>query len=284
MRWRNCSGFVLILAAGLLLTGCFDVDVESTFEEDGSARHVYTATFEREALNEFGDLADEIDPETDFEESEETARELGYETERIDTDEHIGIRLSKTIEDNADLGQILNEIFTAAGEDPVTAFSGSYTRDGNVHRINIIVDGDDLFSEGMEEDESFSPAMLSSFITLTYTARLPGELRIEETNGRILPDGRVQWDIPLSGTETFVAVSETEGGSNLLLILGVLALLFLFIGGAVLLALFLFLRSRRAPATTPAPAEPAYQTGPDAPTAPLPPIQPEQEKRDDLNF
>ncbi len=291
MRWKTLPGLILCLAAGLILTSCYTVDIESAFEEDGSALHTYTATIDRASLEELGELASEFDMD-DFETSAAEAREQGFDAEAIDTDEHVGVRLSTTVEDNTNLGQVLNDIFTAGGEgeEAVTAFSGTYTIDGRVHTLNLTVDGNMLFGEEIPEDEGISPEMLNAFITMTYSVRLPGEVRVAETDGRILPDGRVQWDLPLSGSATFNAVSETESERSWLLLLGIVGLLTLFIAGAVGLFLFLFLRGRRS--QEPAPAAPAaypetYGPGPDAPTTELPNVESPpsaQKKPDDLNF
>lgn len=266
MRWKNLPGMVLFAAIGLLLTSCLTVEVESEFDEDGSAVHVYQATIDREAMAEFGEMADEAETEAEFEQSAEAARDLGYEVEQIDTEQHIGLRLSREYEDSEDVGRILNDLFSVGSDEPVSAFSGSFTQDGDTHTLDVTIDGAALAGEDLTEEEGISPAMLSGFITMTYTVRMPGELDEDATNGRILDDGRVQWDLPLTGTETFIAVSETEGeGVSPLLLAGVIGLLFLFIAGAALLALFLIMRNRRAqraPAT--------YGADPDAPTAPFP--------------
>lgn len=263
MRWKNVLNVVLFAAVGLLLTSCLTVEAESEFEEDGSASHSYSATIDREAMAEFGEMADPAETEADFDEAAEAAREQGYEVEEIDTEEHFGLRLSRDYEDSADVGAILNELFSVGAEEEVTAFSGGFTQDGNTHTLELTVDGAGLTGEELTEEEGISPALLSGFITMTYTARMPGEIDEEATNGRILEDGRVQWDLPLTGAETFTAVSETEGASTLLL-LGVIGLLFVFIGGAALLALFLYLRSRR---TEPAAAPYPHAVDPNKPPA-----------------
>jgi hypothetical protein len=273
-RRKKIPALMLLLAAGLLFSSCFTVAVESDFAEDGSARHVYQATVDREAMGEFGDMAEELDPSEDFDESEQAAREQGYEVERIDTDTETGIRLIKTVEDNENLGQVLNDIFTAGGDDEMDAFSGNYIRDGNTHRLNVTISDNGLLGDELE-DEGISPAMLSGFFTMTYTVRMPGTLNEEETNGRILEDGRVQWDIPLTGAATFIAVSETEGDGVGLLMWGILGVLLLaFVGSAVLLAVVLLMRNRRATETAQsAPVATSPYAGPDAPTAPLPQTQ-----------
>lgn len=264
---RHSRGIVGAIAAALLMTSCITVSVESEFDEDGSARHVYTATVERDVLAEFGETG--INPEEDFAEAEEEAQAAGYEVERIDTDEELGLRISKTVEDNADLGQVINDFFSAGdteGGQPVTAFIGSFIQDGDTHTLELTVDGDSLFGDELGTgDEEIPASMLSSLIEMTYSVRMPGEINTEETNGRILPDGRVQWDLPLSGTETFRAVSETEGDAfPLAMVLGGSALLLLIVGGAV----FVLLRGRQTPAV--APVAPAPYADPEAPTTQLP--------------
>lgn len=281
MRRKLIFRCVLFSAVALLLTSCFTVEVESDFAEDGSGVHVYQATIERAALDEFGEMADEAEFEDGFDESEEVARQMGYDVQRIDNDEYFGIRLSRPYEDSENVGRILNDLFTLGADQPVTAFSGTFTQDGNTHTLNVSVNGSELFGE-IEEEEGISPAMLNAFITMTYTVRMPGEIDEDATNGRILPDGRVQWDLPLTGTQNFIAVSETEGdGIGTLMLLGVIGLLFLFIGGAALLALFLFLRSRKPQPAAEAP--PGY-IDPDAPTAPYPHATEDPNKPSTLNY
>jgi hypothetical protein len=284
MRRNVISRFVLFSAIALLLTSCFTVEVESDFEEDGSGVHVYQATLEREAMEEFGGLSDEEEVQDDFEETERVARQMGYDVERIDNDEYLGVRLSRPYEDSENVGRILNDLFTLGADQPVTAFDGTFTQDGNTHTLDLTVNGSELFGDDIEEEEGISPAMLSAFITMTYTVRMPGEIDEDATNGRILPDGRVQWDLPLTGTENFVAVSETEGdGVGTLVLLGVIGLLILFIGGAALLALFLFLRSRRTEPAA-APVSPAGSVDPDAPTAPYPHATGDPNKPPTVNY
>jgi hypothetical protein len=281
MRWKNVPGFVLLLAAGLLLASCFTIEFESTFDEDGSGVHVYQATIERDAMDEFGGMDDEFELDEGFDESEETARMMGYDVERIDTEELIGIRLSRSYEDSENVGQILNDLFAVGADEPTSAFTGTFTQDGNTHTLNLTVSGTELFGEELDE-EGLSPAMLSSFFTMTYTVRMPGDLVEAETNGRILDDGRVQWDIPLTGSQTFTAVSETEGGglSTLVLVL-VIVLLFFFIGGAALIALLLLMRNRRRTPDEPVAANPA---DPDAPTAPFPHARQEPDEPPSENY
>lgn len=277
MRVHRIPVLVLLLAVGLLVSSCIEVKVESDFEEDGSARHVFEFTMERQALEELGEMGEEaLDIQDDFSESQREAENAGYEAELIDTDELLGMRISKTVEDNSDLGQVINDLYSvgAEGEGATTAFSGSYTSDGDTHTLTLTVDGTSLMGEEVSDSEmEIPPAMMSNFLDMSYTVRMPGELVEDETNGRILPDGRVTWDLPLSGTATFTAVSRTESSAASVLMWVVLGgLLLLFIGGAAGLVVFLLMRARKAPAAAPAGAPPPpYRVDPEAPTSQLPP-------------
>lgn len=267
VTWKKIRGVSLLLIAGLLLSSCINMAVESEFNEDGSARHTYRVTIERAMLDQFSGmgLEGDFDLDTDFQEAEEAARELGLDVERIDTDDEVGLRLTLEVDDNSDLGQVLNDLFSAGAEggEVITAFSGAFSQDGDTNSLNLTIDGAALMGEEMET-EGISADMLGNMITMTYTVRLPGEINQEETTGRILPDGRVQWDLPLSGTESFIASSQSESsGSSAGTILLVGFLLLLFIGGAVGLALFVYLRGRQTPAPVPVTTH-----DPDAPNRP----------------
>lgn len=248
---KRIRGLTLLLVAGLLLSSCINMAVESEFNEDGSARHSYQVTIQRDMLDQFEDMGEQLDPEADFEDAAEAARELGLNVERIDTEEEIGLRLTLEVDDNSNLGQVLNDLFSAGSEaeEPISAFAGAFEQDGDIHTLDLTIDSEGLFGEDMQT-EGISPDMLGNFFNMTYTVRLPGEINEEETTGRILPDGRVQWDLPLTGSESFIASSQSESsGASAGSILLVGLLLLLFIGGAVGLALFIYLRGRQTPAT-----------------------------------
>jgi hypothetical protein len=89
----------------------------------------------------------------------------------------------------------------------------------------------------------FDPDMMRQFMDFTYTVSMPGE--ITEHNGNNLGAGRVQWEIPLQGSETFYAESEEGSGFSLALILGVgigaVALALIVVGGIILM------RPKKAP-------------------------------------
>lgn len=260
---RNAPGFVGFLALALLLASCVTISAESEFHEDGSASHVYEFTMEKALLSEAGEDLD-LDLEGDFQEMEEQLRDTGYVVDWIDTDEHIGSRVSITAEDGRNVGEALNGLFSVGadgGEQPVNAFLGAFEQDGNAYTLDLTVDSDSLFAEELDGDQlgggpDMSAAMLGSMIEMTYTVRLPGEIDLEETNGQMMEDGRVQWDIPLSGSTAFLAVSETEGDdASTLLILGGVGLLLLLAVGAAAAGLVL-MRRKPAPVAAPAYADP----------------------------
>jgi hypothetical protein len=115
---------------------------------------------------------------------------------------------------------------------------------------------------------------MEELLEMTYTIKLPGEL--QETNGEELPDDRIQWTLPVDGTLEMTAVSETEGGGALTLILVLLGIgALLLIGIVAVVALLLFSR-RKAEVAPAAPADPTpeWMTNPPAPSGVDPSTQP----------
>jgi hypothetical protein len=100
---------------------------------------------------------------------------------------------------------------------------------------------------------------MDSFFDITYTATLPGE--ISETNGTDLGNGKVEWELPMTGKTEIMAISEEGSASSggLLIIGGLIALLLL--GGVA--GVFLLTRRR-----TPAPAASAGSFSPNPSVAP----------------
>ena len=251
-------GMVLSLA----LAGCVQIEMESDFESDGSATHSLSTAIDRSFLDDEM-MAGELEGELDFDEIEREGEAAGFDVERIDESDRVGVRLSTQVDDNSDLGDVLNDLFNATADeiDQVDAFSGSFTESGGglggaTYRFELTVDGDALFDDGEDEfddelDMDFGADMMRQFIDLTYTVSMPGE--ITDHNGTELGAGRVQWQIPFQGSESFFAESEDEGGLSLALIggiaVGLLAVILVVIGA------FVLMRGRSAP-TQPAGAAP----------------------------
>jgi hypothetical protein len=249
---RFLAPALLAIALAFALAACIQIEVESEFESDGSGTHSLTSTIDRSIM---GDemLAGELEGEIDFDEARRQGEEAGFEVEEIDTADRIGIRLTTSVEDNSDLGEVLNQLFAASSGEgpPVDGFSGGFSESGgfggSTYRFELTVDGDALFEEEFDdevEDElddefgmDFGPEIMRQFLDLTYTVSMPGE--ITEHNGRELGAGRVQWDIPFQGVETFYAESEEGSTFSLALIIaigvGVLALALIIVGGIVLM-------------------------------------------------
>ncbi len=292
LRTRTTVIFASIAAALLILSGCVSMEMESEFNEDGGATHSMALTIDQGDFAELGDLGGEgeLDPFSDFDEMEEQAAAEGFRVERIEDGDIVGVRLIYDVDDSSDLGEQLNRMFNtgAAEGEEVSPFSGTFEKDGDDYTIDLVVDGtaltdtagDDL---GDTEDLGLS---LDTIFDFSYSARLPGEIDEEETNGRIASDGTITWDLPLDGTETLTAVSSTGGdGVNVLLILIVVGIIVLGLIALAAVAFFVLMNRRGsdpAVATAGAPAPPpppsASTYGADQPTQPsMPTVQDPQD-------
>lgn len=261
---RRCHTFVTLLSLVIVLlitSSCATVAMESDFREDGSARHTVETTIEKGALEQLASIAgaDISQIFTAQDEAERRAEEAGLEYERIDTDRLIGARVSKTVDDARDIGATFNQLISQAtagvGGDGAErlqavdgAVTGTYTQDGDRASIDMMVDSDRILGvlgglAGGDGSLPISIDQLSSFVDITYTASLPGE--IVETNGGQVDDNTALWDIPLTGQTRIIAVAEGSGsgGSSLLPLIGLLVLLALLLGAAV----FFFVVMQRRP-------------------------------------
>jgi hypothetical protein len=289
-RHTGLTGIVLLLAA-LALAGCVSVDIESDFDQEGGARHAMAITIDQSS---FEGLGEELDPAEGLDELREQAAQEGFEVEAIEDGDIVGTRIIANVDDASNLGDDLNRMLNVGEDDTedVFPFSGTFQKDGGVYTLELTVDGDEL-SGGASADlggEDLGIGM-EQILEMTYVVRLPGEIDELSGPGVELEDGRVEWQLPLEGTETLRVVSKTDEGSSfgwlLWVVLGLLLLAAL--GG---LAYFLFSRGRKRSAATgpsnPDPAVAAYPavgmmanepatnpgTEPTVPTAPLSPDQP----------
>jgi hypothetical protein len=261
-----------LLCLGLLLSSCVTMAVESDFEGDGPATHSMTFTIDTSSL---GSLGQDVDPTEGLDEAEDAAEREGYRVEQIRDGDIVGMKISIDVEDSSDLGQVLNNLYNAQSTEdtgePITPFSGTFSEEDGEYRLELTVDGDELV-QGAGEDlgEGQAPEDfgfdLATIFDMTYTANMPGDIDEDETNGEILDDGRVQWELPLTGVETLTAVSSADDDDSNLLI-------WLLIGGIILLGLigvaavvFIIFMGRRS--TAPATAGPeSPEPGPGAPPA-----------------
>jgi hypothetical protein len=227
--------------------------MDSEFNEDGSARHAFEATIDRDGLDQLNSFGGEATDTFDPEDGREQAEAAGFDYTAIDTDDEVGSRIAKTFDDGEQVGAAFDEMFGAGADEgaevPVGAVTGTFVKDGDEYRLNLTIDSDLLFSssgvtEDSEEAEDLGFGDLSSFIDITYTATMPGE--ISETTGTDLGDGKVKWDLPLTGKSEISAVSKagSSGSGATIAIVGLVALL--LVGGLV--AGYLFTR-RRTPSS-----------------------------------
>lgn len=264
---RLSKSAVSIVLAMLVLAACVEVQMESEYNEDGSARHAFETTIDREGFDQLAALGGEGEGEFSFspEDGREQAEAAGFDYTPIETDDKVGSRIAKTFEDGEQVGMAFDEMFAANTDEgtdvPLGAVTGTFVQDGNEYRLNLTINSDILFvdsgaAEGVE-DTGFGD--LSDFVDITYIATMPGE--ISETNGTDLGNGKVEWELPLSGTTEISAVSTTggNGGSGgLIAILGLVALL--LIGGLV--AGYLFTRRRTPAVATAGSTDTTYTTQP----------------------
>lgn len=288
---RRRSAFILasMLATLLILSGCVTMDMESEFDEDGGATHTMELTINMSDFEGLGDLGGEgeLDPFENFEETEQMAEERGFRAERIEEGDVVGVRLIQEVDDSTNLGDQLNAMFNAGAADgeEISPFSGTFEQDGDDYTLNLTVDGSaltDTAGEDLGDTEDLGIG-LDTIFEFTYTARLPGEIDEEATNGQIASDGSITWDLPLEGSETFTAVSSTDdGSSNLLLILIVIGVIVLGLIALAAVAFFILMNRRGsdpAAATVGGPAPPPpppTSYGADQPTQPSIPTVPDE--------
>jgi hypothetical protein len=256
-RISRLPAVVVGVVFAVLLAGCVDVQFESDFADDGSAVHAFQMTIEREGLEQLESFGGEAEMTFDPEDGREQAEAAGFDFEPIDTDDEVGSRVSKTFDDGWQVGASFDEMLTSTADEgaalPVGAVTGTLVEEDGEYRLNLTIDSDILFAEtpasgeDAEEVEDMGFGSMESFFDITYTATLPGE--ISETNGTDLGDGKVEWELPLTGTTELTAVSEegSDSSGGLLIIGGLIVLLLL--GGVA--GVFLLTRRRTSgPATS----------------------------------
>jgi hypothetical protein len=268
-RISRLPAVVFGVVFAILLAGCVDVRFESDFSDDGSAVHAFQMTIEREGLEQLESFGGEAEMTFDPEDGREQAEAAGFDFEPIDTDEEVGSRVSKTFENGWEVGASFDEMLTSTADEgaalPVGAVTGTLVEEDGEYRLNLTIDSDILFAdtpasaEESEEVEDMGFGSMDSFFDITYTATLPGE--ISETNGTDLGNGKVEWELPMTGKTEIMAISEegSESSGGLLIIGGLIALLLL--GGVA--GVFLLTRRR-----TPAPAASAGSFSPNPSVAP----------------
>ncbi len=238
LRVVGLLGSVLLIAAAA--SACMKMDVQSDFTEEGGATHSLRFTMSKETLQAMGVSEEQLQQQL----QPTMTPPPGVTFEQVNTEQELGFVMRTSVDDASDLGSQLNELLTSGGEGtPTTSFSGSFRRDGNRYTLDLTFDADAFFNQaGEATGEQVPTQMLSQMLTITYTARLPGE--VKEHNGTLLEDGRIQWTLPYSGTMRMTARSETAGvlsGTLLLVVAAAVA------GGLALVGAGIVLITRRRP-------------------------------------
>jgi hypothetical protein len=255
---RPVRTVLVVILAGLMMSGCVTADFGSTFTAEGVATHSLTVLFQR------GGIAD-LDLrrlERQLEAAEARASADGYTVEPISTSSQLGIRISGTTRDVADTGASLNGLYNSLVRDaggPIAPFSGGFDREssaigGTTFVLTLAVDGELLFRSVQE----FGPgnrqlqtrAGVDDIVSFSYTATMPGTIR--STDGETDGSSTVRWHIPIEGTTMLHATStagrDTPWGVIVLTVGGALLLVALVSGA---LAWLMLHRHRRGRATIP---------------------------------
>lgn len=264
-QFHRALSFGLVLMAVLLLAGCVNVGVESEFHADGSADHTLELRLPRDIVDQVSDqLGQEINPDTIFEAVEQQAAASGLETERIETTDEIGIRITAPdIQDNSDLGAILMSMLPAQVEAPTGVFEGSYTvMDGEYH-LDLTVDGSQLVNQltqsaGLGDVPMLSPAAL---LDISYTATLPGRIDKDRTNGQVVSSDQVRWSIGMDEKVTMTAVATDDEGETPWLLYGIAGAIVLALLAGVAVLLFVITGRKGAiPKQSPTSSQPTGST------------------------
>jgi hypothetical protein len=277
---RRAVPAVAILAAILLLSGCFTLESNVTINDDATADLEVVAIFDTERLSRFAELfgedaagMEDLSPDELFSEFtggddlcgefEDTYAGYDIESEDIVDGQQVGGRC--TIR-----GVPIDEL-QDVGEDS----SLTITQDGAITTFTAVLEGVDELTAGSEDVVDLLGVNLDELFSITFSATGPGSLGAN--NATSTSGSTATWKITpgapfvANGDATMNAEWSTEGGggSTWVIVLIVLAVL------AVLgLLAFLILRRKKGTGTeTPAPADPTAPPPPGgvmAPTAPMP--------------
>jgi hypothetical protein len=260
----------VVAFAILTLVGCARLQFRSEFREDGSATHTVLLLFERAELDQAAAPA----VEQSLADARAQAVADGFDVEAIDTERELGARVTDVVLDAEDTGAALNSLFNSIGggpdSAPIAPFQGTFGAEsgavgGAVFELELIVDGDLLLAsigQVAPSEQRFPQARnIEETLTVEFIAVMPGE--IKETNGTLLGEDTVRWQLPFNSISTLSATSKVgkEGSTAWFVVAAAVSA----VAAAALAALVgLILQRRRRQFRS------ALATAPTAPAAPLP--------------
>ncbi|SDN81938.1 LppM family (lipo)protein [Halobacillus aidingensis] len=195
---RKTGQVFMLLLLLTLLTACVEGDLKLKINKDGSGEHTVTAGVEKEALNRFGDRAENMMNSVSGE-----LESKGYEVEFYEENGFTGFRAKKEFEDVQELellpvsgGMTEAGVAPAIGNIPVemTTEGGLFT---TTYKVEAALD---LSNSGVIGGMQ---SLVADQLDFTFTLDLP--LKPKSHNADRVDGDELQWDIRTAG-ETNVMV------------------------------------------------------------------------------
>lgn len=228
MKIKKIFCLILILTLTILtLTGCVNVNYNVKVNKNGSGDITYTYGVQKSALEVM-----QISPETIVDDMKQEVTESEYNVESYETDTEVGFKATKHLED------VTTELSLEE------AFGEEYVTDSESNSLKIEKNGTKIkYSQNANIDLTNQEDVSYMGITMKYSVTLPGKVNIENTNGKILEDGKtIEWELTLG--EYNEISFEATGSTNFIWILAGAILAVLVITGIVLVIMFKYLNKK----------------------------------------
>lgn len=196
-----------LFACALALAACrVDIGVDVVVEADGTGRIAIVTTADAEVVEIVPTIADEL--------AVDDILAAGWDLEgpTSTADGGLTLTISHDFASPEEATNLLNSLGppfnqmeirrTTAGDDTTTQLSGllglsdgfaSFADDDLVAAVGSLPFAEEITTSGATPESSMSAVI---------RAELPGVIDPERTNGTVLDDGRLEWEIPLDGTIT----------------------------------------------------------------------------------
>ncbi len=196
----------IVLAAALLALvaiGCkAEINLELQLEADGSGTIIAETGFDEE----FQDFAFQgADPEEAIFEDNDLADLPNAEFSTFEQREFTFYQVRVPFEN-------IEEVLAQTADSPLEGAEIVVTED----EVRISADTEDATGALFESDEleDFDPEILADTFAIHVRVLMPGEVTSHNAD-RVLDDGTLEWDVPLSGTGVSIeAVSDPTGGGD----------------------------------------------------------------------